>query len=449
MALINFARKEVEAKVVYYGPAFSGKTTNVQVLHGLVPDAQRGSLNILATEEDRTLFFDYVPVSIGQIAGFSAKFKLFTVPGQVFYKETRRIVLQGADAVVFVADSSPDRADANIDSLIDLEENLRSHGLDLSSIPLVIQLNKRDVPGARGQAEMVTDLNPFGVPIVEAVSSKGTGVMETLKAVTDIAAARIRDNLAGRQTAVALTAVERPEVEDERKVIRDHLEKIKRVRPMEEERGERLTAEGLVRAAEIDAFLLQNVERADQILAEKGKRAARPTPPPPPPPPKAPETHQVTARPAAPAAAPPAAAPPVALPPASDIAPSPRSPAKAMPPPPPVKGQMGGFVRPEHPMGAAFEAVLDQAQYGAPVVKEVVRTEIGADGLVRVELLLVRGKELSRHLVSLVPRPRPAEPVRPEAPAPETNWLSVAMAGLGGIGLGLLFGLVVGWIAFS
>ena len=120
MAVINFARKEIEAKVVYYGPAFSGKTTNVKVLHEKMPGPQRGELHALSTEADRTLFFDYVPIQIGQIGGFSTRFKLFTVPGQVVYQQTRRVVLQGADAVVFVADSSPDRADANLDSLVEI-----------------------------------------------------------------------------------------------------------------------------------------------------------------------------------------------------------------------------------------------------------------------------------------------------------------------------------------
>ena len=208
MALINFARREIEVKIVFYGPAYSGKTTNVEILHRLMPPTQRGELHSLRTEQDRTLFFDYVPVTLGEIAGFTARFKLFTVPGQVFYKETRRVLLQGADAVVFVADSSPGRATANLEALLDLEENLAAHRLDLRSIPLVIQLNKRDVPDAQAPADMEAELNPFGVPVIEASAAEGRGVLDTLRRITDIAGQRIRENLAGHSTAVALTAVE-------------------------------------------------------------------------------------------------------------------------------------------------------------------------------------------------------------------------------------------------
>ncbi len=284
MAVINFARREIEAKVVYYGPALSGKTTNVLKAHGRLPDGQRGNLHTLSTEEERTLFFDYVPITKGEIAGFNAKFKLFSVPGQVFYQQTRRVVLRGADAVVFVADSSPDRAQANIDSLIDLEENLRAHGLDLASIPLVIQLNKRDVPGARSVEACSTDLNPFGVPVVESVASRGEGVMETLDAVIGIASARIRDNLAGRKTAVALTAIDQREPEEDEVVIRRHLKEIQKVRPEEEKKGAEARLHGEVAGEDVDAFLLQNVERAEQYLADNKEspdkaRRARPARP--------------------------------------------------------------------------------------------------------------------------------------------------------------------------
>lgn len=275
MALINFARKEIEAKVVYYGPAFSGKTTNVQILHQLVPERQRGDLHTMATEGERTLFFDYVPIQLGQIAGFTAKFKLFTVPGQVVYQQTRRVVLNGADAVVFVADSDPDRADANLDSLVDLEENLRAQGLDLASIPLVIQLNKRDAPNARPYDDMIADLNPFGVPVVEASASDGQGVLETLRLVTEIAANRIRENLSGHETAVKLTAIERPDAEDDHNVIRDHLERIRQVRTGEEAREQRIAEATRTHLNAVDAFLPadRGVNRSDP---------GRAVPPPPP-----------------------------------------------------------------------------------------------------------------------------------------------------------------------
>lgn len=283
MAVINFARREIEAKIVFYGPAMSGKTTNVQIAHGRLPDGQRGNLHTLSTEEERTLFFDYVPIEKGEIAGFDAKFKLFSVPGQVFYQQTRRVVLRGADAVVFVADSAPDRAQANIDSLIDLEENLRAHGLDLASIPLVVQLNKRDHPQARSIEALTTDLNPFGVPVVESIAVNGEGVMETLEAVIGIASARIRDNLAGRKTAVVLNAIDQREPEDDEVVIRRHLKEIQKVRPDEERKGAEARKHGEVETEDVDAFLLQNVERAEKYLADKEEpqrpRRARPARP--------------------------------------------------------------------------------------------------------------------------------------------------------------------------
>lgn len=283
MAVINFARREIEAKIVFYGPAMSGKTTNVQIAHGRLPEGQAGNLHTLSTEEERTLFFDYVPIEKGEIAGFDAKFKLFSVPGQVFYQQTRRVVLRGADAVVFVADSAPDRAQANIDSLIDLEENLRAHGLDLASIPLVVQLNKRDHPQARSIEALTTDLNPFGVPVLEAVALTGEGVMETLEAVIGIASARIRDNLAGRKTAVALTAIDQREPEDDELVIRRHLKEIQLVRPEEEKKGAEARKHGEVETEDVDAFLLQNVERAAEYLKDKDEpnkpRRARPARP--------------------------------------------------------------------------------------------------------------------------------------------------------------------------
>ncbi len=269
MALINFARREIDVKIVFYGPAFSGKTTNVEVLHRLMPPTQRGELHSLRTEQDRTLFFDYVPVRLGEIAGFTARFKLFTVPGQLIYKETRRVLLQGADAVVFVADSTPDRAQANVDALLDLETNLAAHGLDLHSIPLVLQLNKRDVEGARS-LEAMAELNPFAVPVVEAVAAEGRGVLDTLRRVTDIASHRIRENLAGHATAVALNAVERPEAEDDRAVVREQLEHIRRVRPRENADFEALKREGRIEASDVDAALSDLVVRSEDLTPPEG-----------------------------------------------------------------------------------------------------------------------------------------------------------------------------------
>lgn len=265
MALINFARREIEVKIVFYGPALSGKTTNVEVLHRLMPAGQRGELHSLRTEQDRTLFFDYAPLRFGEIAGFTARFKLFTVPGQIYYKETRRVVLQGADAVVFVADSNPARATANLEALVDLEDNLRAQGLDLSSIPLVLQLNKRDIAGAMPVDKMTAELNPFGVPVIEAVASEGRGVLDTLRRITDIAGKRIRENLSGQSNALPLTAVERAEPEDERQVVRDQMDAIRAVRPGEDEAVRRLRAEGKLDASQVDAVLSELVVRSEDV----------------------------------------------------------------------------------------------------------------------------------------------------------------------------------------
>ncbi len=449
MAVINFARREIEAKIVYYGPAFSGKTTNVQVLHGLVPDAQRGDLHTMATAEERTLFFDYVPIQLGQIAGFHAKFKLFTVPGQVFYKETRKVVLQGADAVVFVADSADDRGDSNVDALIDLEENLRSHGLDLASIPLVIQLNKRDLPTARPVQDLEADLNPFGVPMVEAVAFEGKGVMETLKAVTDLAAQRIRDNLAGRETAVTLTAVDRAHAESDQKVIRDHLEKIKRVRPFEEQRGQKLKSGGHVKAADVDAFLLANVERAGEYLegkrdsAAEGTAVAAPAPPPPPaaapPPPVAVQPEMVVSRPSRANLPPPPAAPPPA--PRPPVVTAPHQ-GRVLPPPPPPPVAAPREKEPLPPMGELIEAEVDPAGWVGARVERVggARFEGGA---VYVEVVIDRGGEKRTHPVKLV--------ARSSAPQPSPSPGGAGLLGVvGGVvvsgGVALLLGIVLGYL---
>jgi signal recognition particle receptor subunit beta len=436
MAVINFARREIEAKVVYYGPARSGKTTNVQVLHGLVPDKQRGELHTMATEEERTLFFDYVPVQLGQIAGFHAKFKLFTVPGQVFYKETRRVVLQGADAVVFVADSGDDRADANIDALIDLEENLRSHALDLASIPLVIQINKRDLPNARKVEDIQADLNPFGVPMLEAVAFEGRGVMQTLRAVTDLAAQRIRDNLAGRETAVQLTAVDRAEAESDQKVIREHLEKIKRVRPFEEQRGQKLKSGGHVKAADVDAFLLQNVERAGEYLDGAVPGAASPPTGAAPAVPDVPE-EMVVQRPSRGAPPPP---PAVAKPPAA-----PRAAAKAEPPPaarplPPPPAAPREKERPPMP-GDLIEASVDPEGWVGARVEQVsgARFERGA---VYVDVLIDHSGQRRLHPVKLVARAPTPPPPAPAGP----GLLGLVGAAVVAGGLGLLLGVAVGYI---
>ena len=200
MVQINFARREVNCKIVYYGPGLSGKTTNLELIHQKAGQGIAGSLTSIATEQDRTLFFDFMPLDIGSVAGMKTKFFLYTVPGQVYYNSTRKLVLQGADGVVFVADSDPNRMPDNLDSLKNLEENLKDYNLDPKKIPFVIQYNKRDLPAAVPVAELNTKLNRWGVPTFEAVAVKGDGVMQTLKGLSKMIIERLNDDY-GKQPA--------------------------------------------------------------------------------------------------------------------------------------------------------------------------------------------------------------------------------------------------------
>ncbi len=186
MALFNYATKEITLKVVYYGPGLSGKTTNLQYLHSVLAPDRRGKLLSLATEADRTLFFDFLPIDLGKIKDFSIRFQLYTVPGQVRYNATRKLVLKGADGVVFVADSQRRMRDLNIESLANMRENLLANNLDPKEIPLVFQYNKRDLDDIMSVEEMNRELNPQGFPFFEAVAVKGAGVRETLDTATKL-----------------------------------------------------------------------------------------------------------------------------------------------------------------------------------------------------------------------------------------------------------------------
>lgn len=186
MALFNYTAKEITLKVVYYGPGFSGKTTNLQHLHSILPHTTRGKLISLTTEADRTLFFDFLPVDMGKINNFNIRFQLYTVPGQVRYNATRRLVLKGVDAIVFVADSQKEMKEQNIESLANMRENLTTSNIDPESLPIVFQYNKRDLKNLLSTKELNSDLNIKNVPFFEAVAVEGKGVEATFKEATTI-----------------------------------------------------------------------------------------------------------------------------------------------------------------------------------------------------------------------------------------------------------------------
>jgi signal recognition particle receptor subunit beta len=429
MATINFARREIEAKIVYVGPALSGKTTNVQVLHRLVPKAQRGELHQLATETDRTLFFDFIPVELGQIAGFTAHFKLFTVPGQVYYQQTRKAVLQGADGVVFVADSSAGRSQANVDAMIDLEENLRAHGMDIATMPLVVQLNKRDVDDAVAIETLLAALNPHGVPVIESIASSGYGVLDTLYKVTEIATKRIRENLSGQKNALRLQAVQQDERETEQQVVDDYVARINKFRPEEEASAERLKEAGRLRPDDVDSFLMEFVEREDNdddLLLDDGLPGDEPAV-------AAPEAPS-TPKDARPVGSPPSflgassLEPVVAAAPAVP-APAPRVAERQRPAvesvrPPPSKSR--------YAEGAPIEARIDAQALSGVLLREVIGTGVGADGRATIEIVLERGGVPKRHLLRFVDS------------TPETPWGMVTAAGIIALILGFAGGVAVG-----
>lgn len=194
MTFINYASREINCKIVYYGPGLGGKTTNIQFIYERTNPAGKGKLISLATETDRTLFFDFLPIDLGTVKGFKVRFHLYTVPGQVFYDASRKLILRGVDGIIFVADSQVERMDANEESLFNLKQNLSQHGYDLNVIPYALQLNKRDLSNIASIEELVKKLKTRDEPIFEAVAFKGVGVFETLKAVAKQALTDLRKN---------------------------------------------------------------------------------------------------------------------------------------------------------------------------------------------------------------------------------------------------------------
>lgn len=186
MSFINYSSKEINCKIVYYGPGLCGKTTNLQYVYGKTNPVAKGKMISLATETERTLFFDFLPLTLGEIKGFKVRFHLYTVPGQIFYDASRKLILKGVDGVVFVADSQVERMEANIESFENLAINLKEQGYDLEKIPYVIQYNKRDLPNAAPLEELRNLLNPKGITEFEACAATGEGVFETLKGISKL-----------------------------------------------------------------------------------------------------------------------------------------------------------------------------------------------------------------------------------------------------------------------
>jgi hypothetical protein len=186
MSFINYASREINCKIVYYGPGLCGKTTNLQYIYQKTAPDAKGKMISLATESERTLFFDFLPLALGEIRGFKTRFHLYTVPGQVFYDASRKLILKGVDGVVFVADSQEERTDANFESLDNLRGNLKEQGYDLDKLPYVVQYNKRDLDNILSIEELRRDVNPTNVPEFEACATTGEGVFETLKAVAKL-----------------------------------------------------------------------------------------------------------------------------------------------------------------------------------------------------------------------------------------------------------------------
>jgi mutual gliding-motility protein MglA len=201
MSLVNFTTREITCKIVYYGPGRSGKTSNLQYIYSQVPDDRRGRMVSLATQTDRTLFFDFLPLDLGSISGFTTKFQLYTVPGQVYYNATRKLVLQGADGVVFVADSQVRQLDENIESLQNLQANILEHGIDVRTLPMVLQYNKQDLPRdlILATAELDDALNFRGLPSFSADALHGQGVFETLKAISAEVLRKLSESGAARR----------------------------------------------------------------------------------------------------------------------------------------------------------------------------------------------------------------------------------------------------------
>ena len=195
MSFVNYHTKEINCKIVYYGPGLGGKTTNIQYVYQKTTSTTKGQMVTLNTENERTLFFDFLPLDLGTIRGFKTRFHLYTVPGQVFYEASRKLILRGVDGVVFVADSQVEKMEANLESFASLEKNLAEQGYDINKLPIVLQWNKRDLPNIVPVQEMQRRLNKYDFPDFEAIATKGDGVFETLKMISKMVLLNIKGGL--------------------------------------------------------------------------------------------------------------------------------------------------------------------------------------------------------------------------------------------------------------
>ncbi len=195
MSFLNYSTREINFKIVYYGPGLSGKTTNIKHIYEKIKSENKGRMVSLATETERTLFFDFFPLDLGTIKGYKVKFHLYTVPGQIYYSSSRKLILKGVDGLVFVADSQRERFEANLESIEDMLDNLEDYNIDFKNLPYVLQLNKRDLPNITPANELISALRKKDEPVVEAVSLKGQGVVETLKSISKLVMIDIKRKL--------------------------------------------------------------------------------------------------------------------------------------------------------------------------------------------------------------------------------------------------------------
>jgi len=195
LSFLNYSTREINFKIVYYGPGLSGKTTNIKTIYEKVKADNKGKLVSLATETERTLFFDFFPLDLGTIKGYKVKFHLYTVPGQIYYSSSRKLIMKGVDGIVFVADSQRERFEANIESMADMMSNLKDYNIDFETMPYVLQLNKRDLPNITPVNELLHELRKKDEPVVEAMALKGEGVVETLKTISKLIMIDVKQKL--------------------------------------------------------------------------------------------------------------------------------------------------------------------------------------------------------------------------------------------------------------